>query len=698
MCSGRGWVFGFAHQSLFTNHQSPLPPAPHHEAQVAGRCHGHPSGCLPFRQAQGPELAEGRQAMSLRSIPRAKTALPSHQLWNDGEREHMKSFFQNLFRQKPAEPSDQKDAEPAAAKPSPKPTSEQYRKGDVIGGKYEVHGTLGMGGFGVVLLATERATNRLRALKTFRDELLADASTREAFKREALLWVSLGEHPFILAARWAEVFSGRLFVAMDYVAPDAEGRVNLADHLRSAKPIRAERAVEWAIQFCLGMEHANAHGVRCHRDIKPANILIAQDGNLKVADFGLAAVQHRLTDRERLFVTRGQDGEFGFSMMQTEGKMMCGTPGYMPPEVYRGETTDVRSDIYTFGLVLWQMATGSPSPPFIGAFRGDILAFMRATYEQQISGRVPSVTGPLRVVIERCLQPTPSQRYSTFRELRGALEPIFQVLTGRPVTIPRTAEQTPSFWSDKGGSLFSLGRLDEAISCFDRALSIDPQDAMAWNNKGAALKTLGRHEEAIACFEKALAFDPQHAMAWHNKGVVLGKFERHEEAMTCYDKALAIDPSFPLCWNNKGLLHYLLGQREQALTCYDKALEIDPRHTETWINRGKTLGVLRRHEEAIACLDKVIAIDPGNATAWHFKGLALAILGRQEEGTACYEEALAIDPRHVLAWFHKAWAEDDMGRTAAAIRSYSKCLEFIPSLDAEQIAHVRRRLRELQNR
>ena len=96
MRSGRGWVSGFAHQSLFTNHQSRSPPAPHHEAQVAGRCHGHPSGCLPFRQAQGPEplghelgaewLAEGRQALSLRSIPRAKTALPSPQLGNDGER------------------------------------------------------------------------------------------------------------------------------------------------------------------------------------------------------------------------------------------------------------------------------------------------------------------------------------------------------------------------------------------------------------------------------------------------------------------------------------------------------------------------------------------------------------------------------------------------------------------------------------
>ena len=175
-----------------------------------------------------------------------------------------------------------------------------YKKGDVIGGKYEVHGTLGMGGFGVVLLATERDTNELRALKTFRDEFLADPASRDAFKKEALLWVNLEEHPFILAARWVETFSGRLFVAMDYIAPDAERRVNLADHLRSAKPVSPERAAEWAIQFCMGMEHANAHGIRCHRDIKPANILIAQDGTLKIADFGLAAMQHKLTDRERI--------------------------------------------------------------------------------------------------------------------------------------------------------------------------------------------------------------------------------------------------------------------------------------------------------------------------------------------------------------------------------------------------------------
>ena len=106
-----------------------------------------------------------------------------------------------------------------------------YKKGDIIGGKYEVGAMLGSGGFGEVYLVYDRRTLGLGALKTFRQKFLADAEVRENFKREALLWVNLEEHPFILAARFVEEFSGRLFIGMDYIAPDDRGRVTLADHL-----------------------------------------------------------------------------------------------------------------------------------------------------------------------------------------------------------------------------------------------------------------------------------------------------------------------------------------------------------------------------------------------------------------------------------------------------------------------------------
>ena len=87
-----------------------------------------------------------------------------------------------------------------------------YKSGDVIGGEYEVLGTLGRGGFGVVFLVRDQQTRQGYALKTFRDEFLADSGARDSFQKEALVWINLGEHPSILEAQWVKVFSGRLFV------------------------------------------------------------------------------------------------------------------------------------------------------------------------------------------------------------------------------------------------------------------------------------------------------------------------------------------------------------------------------------------------------------------------------------------------------------------------------------------------------
>jgi len=578
--------------------------------------------------------------------------------------------------------------------------SDLYTKGDVIGGKYVVHATLGKGGFGVVYLVSDRETRQVRALKSFRDEFLADPHARETFQREALVWVRLGEHPFILAARWVESFSGRLFVAMDFVEPDAGGRVTLSDHLRSGRPFALDRAVELSIQFCLGMEHANAHGVVCHRDIKPANIMISR-GVLKISDFGLAAaaeeIWKRITGKGDSLVTGSAETGFSFSIVGMNGRMRCGTPGYMSPEIYRGEPADVRSDIYSFGLVLWQMAVGSVSPPFVGAYRGDNEAYMREAYERQMSGRFPPFAPPFGLVIERCLNASLSKRYSSFGEVRRALEPILHKLTGKTFSVP-ASEQTIAYWNDRGGSLGALGRFTEALGCFDKALAIDLQDAMAWSNKGAVLVELERWEEAIACFDKALASDPRHAMAWHNKASVLIELGRHDEAMACFNKALAFDPQYVSAWNNKGRALADSGKHEEAVACFDKALAIDPQYAAAWLNRGGSLRALGRHREVLVCFDKAIAIDPRDAMAWNNKGAFLASLGRREEAIDCYEQALAIDPQHVMSWFNKAISEDTIGRAAMAAKSYRKFIEFAPAQYARQVANAKQRIQVLEDR
>jgi serine/threonine protein kinase len=144
------------------------------------------------------------------------------------------NFFQNLFGKKP-EPSPNRQ-NPAVARQGigREEAAEFYKKGDLIGGNFEVRGVLGKGGFGVVYLVFNRDTKELDALKTFRDEFLPDSAAREAFKKEVSTWVNLGLHPFILCAQSVNESNGRLFVRTSYIAPDSRGCVTLADHLAIA--------------------------------------------------------------------------------------------------------------------------------------------------------------------------------------------------------------------------------------------------------------------------------------------------------------------------------------------------------------------------------------------------------------------------------------------------------------------------------
>ncbi|HEV2313697.1 MAG TPA: tetratricopeptide repeat protein [Candidatus Acidoferrales bacterium] len=623
----------------------------------------------------------------------------------------MRNLFANLFGKQPPNQGSQKNAESESLA--------TFKKGDLIGGEYVIYKFLGKGGFGEVYLAYDIRAGSLsfRALKTIRTDLLADAVSREAFKREALLWVNLEEHPFILVARHVFEFSRRLFVGMDYIAPDARGRVSLADHLAGTRgPLDTEESLKWSIQFCYGMEHAFERGIKCHRDIKPTNILITQDGILKISDFGLAlAAQAAWKEEPGSVVTEKHDGSFGLSLLRADGTRVCGTPGYIAPEIVLGSQADVRSDIYSFGLVMWQMAKGSPTPPFHVSYNkvASIEEYLHRVLDRQLKKRIPDVGSPMQSAIERCLAPEPSKRYASFEELRRELDQILCRCTGRVIEPPETEIRTLDFWNEKGISLDELGRHEEAIACYDKALKIDPQGVNTWNNKGIALKMLGRYEEAIVCYNKALEIHPDSATVWLCRSNALWGARRSAEAISCLAKALEIDPRLTYAWSTKGQILYQFGRHEEALNCFDKAIDIEPLFARAWYFRSFALKALGRLEEAAVSLTKAEEIDPqceddlkqhlaaqgdcgaapssekplevapDNVGAWNDKAIALKSLGAFDAAILCFDAALEIEPRNPALLANKGATLREAGRLEEALLCYDKAVEIDPqSADA----------------
>jgi len=475
-----------------------------------------------------------------------------------------------------------------------------YKKGDFIGQKYEVYEVLGMGGFGIVYLVYSHELGGVYALKTFKDEYLADREVRKRFQKEASVWVDLGSHPYLVHAHVVDEISGRLYILMEHIAPNEEGLNSLEGYLQRRPPDLVQ-SLRWGVQICHGMEYAYSKGVRAHRDLKPANVMITQDKTAKITDFGLAGVLSESPGMRPSGLIAQQDRS-GQTMLGTG----LGTPPYMPPEQFDNAAgCDERSDIYSFGIVLYQMAARGrlPFPVPMGAD----WQVMRQLHRES---PVPRLDSPLFPIIQRCLEKSSEKRYQTFKEVRRNLESLLQHQTGEVIIPPQLKELEAWEWTNKGASLKSLGRYEEAIRCLDKALELNPRQVNAWTNKGASLNSLGRYEEAIRCYDKALELDSRQVNAWINKGTSLGS----------------------------------LGRPEEAIRCYDQALELDPRDFKTWTNKGSSLGGLGRYEEAIRCLDKALELNPRYAGAWFNRALAEDVLGRWREAVRSYQQFLTIAP------------------------------------------------------
>jgi hypothetical protein len=305
---------------------------------------------------------------------------------------------------------------------------------------YEIEERLGQGGMGVVYRARDTRLGRHVALKLLPPEFSQDEDRKARFIQEAKAAAQLS-HPAI--AQVYDVGDGPegLYIAMEMVP----GRTVKA--LIEGRELDALGAIEIAHQVAGGLQKAHEAGV-VHRDIKPDNVIVTPDGHAKILDFGLAKL-----------VESRPEAQDGISHMETLAKtqagFVIGTLRYMSPEQARGQLVDHRSDLFSLGIVLYEMVTGQL--PFAGHTALDTLHAIAFEETRPITALRPNLPPSLQRVITRCLRKRPQDRYPDARELASDLKTVQrEIESGVSTKVPlavRLAEQLRSLRDRPAGEL-----------------------------------------------------------------------------------------------------------------------------------------------------------------------------------------------------------------------------------------------------
>jgi serine/threonine protein kinase len=495
--------------------------------------------------------------------------------------------------------------------------------GDTLVGEFKIHnifGGEGKSGMGVVYLVTNRNHPIPFVLKTFQK---ADLNSVQRFLTEAEAWVSIGIHPNIVKALFVDEVNEQLFIAAEYIAPDEYNRNTITDYLKQGRTSN-QNIIKWVAQFCYGMEYAISKGLKSHRDIKPDNLMVDEEGNLKITDFGISKFDNEFEQLKQIN-SRNQNIfnkiKLSFKKQEVEQSKVgltsvgsfLGTILYASPEqILDSKKIDFRSDIYSFGVVLYQL---------LGAFPYSLQG--RSTIEHyalmHLTEPLIEINHPLSSVAYKCLSKNPSERYQSFREMVSDLK---RVACDLNLKIPQNKNQPDNTLRElyiQSYSFISLGDLKKAQKLINKYLEQDREDSSAWSLKGRIEFELGNTDEGIKAVLTSYNLDKFNSKTCNNLGLFYKKKGDLINSIRYLTEAVDIDPYNSGALANLAIAFEKKGDFPLAADLIVRAIQLAPDKKTLHFNAGNIAAKVSRQrhfEKAINILELLIKVDKDNTNNW----------------------------------------------------------------------------------
>ena len=511
---------------------------------------------------------------------------------------------------------------------------------DLVGqkiGNFEIEKMIGHGGMGMVFLARDTTLKRSVAIKSVPTALAGDSSTRTRFRREAELLASLNHPNIAVIYEIIEQEGAAGYLVLEYVPGET-----LAERI-AREPLELKEVLSIGQQVAVAISAAHQKGI-VHRDLKPGNIKITPEGKIKVLDFGLA----------KPFTSEDKSAE----ITETQPGRVIGTPAYMSPEQARGKETDHRTDIWSFGCIMFQMLTGQL--PFDGETATDTLTKI-IEHEPDWEMLPQDTPANIRLLLGSCLEKDLDHR---LRDITDAATEIIETISKAVASTPMKLRRRIAIIG-----VVALGVALSGIAFkYIAQKGVQPSQKQVFYLRGNEYFYRGYLEDdlrnAIRLYHRAIELDPNFALAYaqlaraHSR-IYWFRFDRSEAqvALTeqAAEKALELDPDLP---------ETHLGMGEYYYHChrdYDRALAQFDIARKSRLDDGEPLSMIcfvqrqqGKYAEALASIEKAIKLNPRSNTFASEAGTTCLFLQKYRKAEDYYKLAISLAPDMPMHYYFLA--------------------------------------------